>query len=84
MFCCGRVLVLSTIYAISISDKAATGGFLYKKLFLNVLQYSQENACVGVSFLLKFQALSPAALLKRESNAGIFLRILRSFQEHLF
>ena len=30
--------------------EAATGGVLYKKLFLKTLQYSQENICVKVSF----------------------------------
>ena len=30
--------------------EAATGGVLKKKLFLKILQYSQENSCVGVSF----------------------------------
>ena len=30
--------------------EAATGGVLYKKLFLKILQYSQEKNCVGVSF----------------------------------
>ena len=30
--------------------EAATGGVLWKRLFLKISQYSQENACVGVSF----------------------------------
>ena len=30
--------------------EAATGGALLKKMFLKILQYSQENICVGVSF----------------------------------
>ena len=30
--------------------KATTGSLPLKKLFLNVLQNSQENNCVGVSF----------------------------------
>ena len=37
----------------SIADnylEAATGGVLQKKLFLKILQYLQENTCVGVSF----------------------------------
>ena len=33
-------------------------------VFLKTLQYSQENTCVGVSFL---------TLLKRDSNTGVFL-----------
>ena len=30
--------------------KTATGGVLYKKLFLRISQYSPENTCVGNSF----------------------------------
>ena len=29
---------------------AATGGVLYKKMFLKILQASQRSACVGLSF----------------------------------
>ena len=29
---------------------AATRGALWKMLFLNISQYSQENTCAGVSF----------------------------------
>ena len=29
-----------------------------KKVFLKILQHSQENTCVGVSFLIKLQALT--------------------------
>ena len=32
------------------TSEAATGGVLFKKLFLKISQYSQENTCVGVSF----------------------------------
>ena len=42
----------------------------YKKGVLKILQYSQENTCVGVSFLIKLQAF-------RSEN--IFLWILRKF-----
>ena len=31
--------------------EAGTGVVLYKKLLLKILQYSQENTCVGVSFI---------------------------------
>ena len=33
--------------------EAATGGVLYKKLFLEISQNSQENTCARVSFLIK-------------------------------
>ena len=36
--------------------EAVTGGVLQNKLFLNILQYSQENNCVGVSFLIRLQS----------------------------
>ena len=47
----------------------------HKKFFSNILRYSQENTCVGVSFLIKLQAISPVTLLKhglkRDSNTDI-------------
>ena len=52
-------------------SEAATGGVLWKKLFLKILQFSQESC-------------RPATLLKTHSNTGAFLWILRKFQEHLF
>ena len=42
-----------------------------KNLFLKISQYSQEHI------------LSPAALLKRGTNTGVFLLILRSVSEDL-
>ena len=54
----------------------AARGILWKKSFLKIQQYSQENSCVG--------AWRPAALLKRCSNASVFLWILNTyFEEHL-
>ena len=41
-------------------SEAATGGFLWKKLFLKISLYSQENC-------------RRATLLKTESNKGAFL-----------
>ena len=40
-----------------------------KKVFLKILQYSQENTCVGVSM----RAFRSAILSKRDSNADVFL-----------
>ena len=59
-----------------------------RKLFLKVSQYSQENTCVGISFLIKMQAFRVPALLKRDSNAGVFCEhweIFKNtyFEEHL-
>ena len=39
------------------NTEAASSGILYKKLFLRILQYSQENTCVGIFFLMKLQDL---------------------------
>ena len=36
--------------------EAATRGVLYKKVFLEMSQNSQENICARVSFLIKLQA----------------------------
>ena len=47
----------------------------HKKLFLKILQYSQESNCVGISFLIKMQAFRAPALLKRNSKAGVFANI---------
>ena len=38
------------------SAETATGGVLLKSCFLKISQNSQENTCVGVSFLIKLQA----------------------------
>ena len=37
-------------------SEAATGGVLYKKVFLKISRNSQENNCARVSFLIKLQA----------------------------
>ena len=38
------------------SEAAATGGVLWKKVFLKIKQSSQEKPCVRVPFLIKRQA----------------------------
>ena len=40
-----------------------------KKVFLEILQYSQENTCVRVSFLIKLQACN---FIKKETLAQVF------------
>ena len=37
----------------TVTPEAATGGALYKKVFLKISQNSQENTCGRVSFLKK-------------------------------
>ena len=53
------------------------------KLFLQISQYSQEKTCWSL-FLIKLQAFMSATLWKIDSNTGVFLWTLRSFEEHLF
>ena len=38
------------------NSEAATRGVLRKKVFLEILQTSQENTCARASFLIKLQA----------------------------
>ena len=51
-----------TIYHLS---EAATGGVLLEKVFLEILQNSQENTSGKVSFLIKLQAEATASDLSR-------------------
>ena len=61
-----------------IKARSSHRGVLWKKLFLKISQYSQENTCAGVSFWL--------SLLKRDFNTGVFIwRNIKStcFEERL-
>ena len=40
----------------NVSPEAANRGVLWKKVFLEILENSQENTCATVSFLTKLQA----------------------------
>ena len=53
--------------------EAATGGVLQEKVFLEILQNSQENTCARVSFLIKLQAWGS------DSVMNVSLWILRKF-----
>ena len=44
-----------------------------KKVFLKILQNSQENTCARVSFLINLLALDLQLYLKRGSGTGVFL-----------
>ena len=46
------------------TDKSSHRKCSLKKLFSKILQYSQENICVGVSFFIKFQTFKAATLKK--------------------
>ena len=47
-----------------------------EKVFLEILQYSEENTSAKVSFLIELQALG--------TGTGVYLWILQNLQEHLF
>ena len=49
--------------------EAATRGVLWKKVFLEISQNSQENTCVRASFLIKHQACN---FIKKEALAQVF------------
>ena len=70
---------LSNIYHHIKFRKSIMSKCSIKKQLLKILQYSQEKTCVAVSFLIKTRAFSTATLLKRDSNTGVFLWILRHF-----
>ena len=56
-----------------------------KKVILNkIFQNFQENTCVGVSFLMKLLALGLQFCWKRDSETGVFIWILKNFQDFLF
>ena len=48
------------------APEAATRGVLCKKVFLEISQNSQENACVRVSFFKKLQAQGLHRYQKKE------------------
>ena len=68
--------------------ETATGGVLYKKVFLKISQDSQKNACARVSFLIN---CSPGAsnFIKKDTLAQVvsceFCEIFKKtfFTEHL-
>ena len=60
--------------------KAATGGVPFKKAFF---KNSQENICVGVSFLIKLQVWGLQLYLERDPDKGVSLLILQYFKELL-
>ena len=49
--------------------EAATRGVLQEKVFLEILQNSQENTCTRVSFFTKLQACN---FIKKETLALVF------------
>ena len=67
--------------------EAVTRGALQEKVFLKILQTSQENNCVGVLFY-EIASLQPASLLKIDSNKMLSCEVSETskntyFEEHL-
>ena len=56
---------------------------LQKKVFLKISEISEENTCVGVSFLIKLQGFRPATFLKGDSNT-YFLEKFTKFSKAPF
>ena len=59
--------------------EAATGGVLLKQVAFKNFTISTGRQLCWSLFLIKLQSFNPASLLKRDSNAGVFLCILRIF-----
>ena len=49
----------------------------------NFVNFTGKHLCLTF-FVIKLQAVTPATLLKTDSNTGIFLWYLRTFKEHIF
>ena len=63
--------------------EASTRGVLLKKLFLQIPQWSQENTCVWVFFLIKLQFLCLAKLLNLRPRKTSTDKILASFSQNI-
>ena len=57
--------------------------FCKKAVLRNITKFSGKHLCQRL-FFNKVTVLRPATLLKKVSGTGVFLRILRNFQKHLF
>ena len=66
-----------------IIQRQASEVFCKNAVLKNFAIFTGKQLC-WILFLIKLQAFSPASLLKRDSNTGVFLCISRIFQEHLF
>ena len=60
-------------------SEAATSGVLLKKLFIKILQDSQQKCLCWTLFLIKLQACRPTTLSKRDHNTGVSLWLLQHF-----
>ena len=58
--------------------EAVAQRFSFKKVFLEILQNSQENTFARVSFLMKLQ-VKANNFIKKKTDADVFLWFLRNF-----
>ena len=65
-----------SVYINSPHTEAGTERVLLKKVLLKISENSQENTCVGVSFLIKLKVSGLQLYRKRDSDTGILLWIL--------
>ena len=66
------------------NTRSSRQGCSMKKVFLEILQNSQENTCARVSFLIKLQTSACNFIEKQALAQVVFLRIVWNFQEQLF
>ena len=55
------------------NPEAATGGVLLKKVYLKILQTSQENICARDSFLIKLQTSNTSGKLNFKTHFCIYM-----------
>ena len=73
-------------YSSTWRSEAATRDVLWKNLFLEISQTSQENTCARVSFLIKLQALQAkdCNFVKKETLSQVFSCKFRKISENTF
>ena len=77
-----KVSRLSPFYFTSLQKQSPV--LFYKNVVLKYFAIITEKHLFWCLFLIKLQVVSPATLLKRNSDTAAFLWILRNFSEHLF
>ena len=73
LFTLGNIILKQKPVILNVRTEAAVQGCYVKKVFLKILQNSQENTCTRVFFLIKLQALGMQIYEKRDSDTGVFL-----------
>ena len=66
-----------------VSQKQPPEVFCEKRCSLEISENSQENTVARASFLIKLQAQACNFIKKETLGTGVFLWILRNFQEYI-